>query len=170
MSLDEIPVHDREGKPGQAIFKLTAANAVKEPAKKKPVMACLFCRERKIACGPPVPGHADQRCNQCARRELKCEYPKESRRGQHKRGPRAMRMQALTEAALAPHPPGASASASVPVPGSASGSAPPKVRAGKERGRSESSSQRAVNRVAQRKTAVLQKERAAGGGGIPASM
>ncbi|EPS96933.1 hypothetical protein FOMPIDRAFT_1089631, partial [Fomitopsis schrenkii] len=57
----------------------------KEPVKKKPIMACLFCRERKIACGPPDPASPEQRCNQCARRSLPCEYPKESRRGMHKR-------------------------------------------------------------------------------------
>ena len=33
----------------------------REPEKKKPIMACLFCRERKIACGPPPPG-GPQRC------------------------------------------------------------------------------------------------------------
>ncbi|KAI0733335.1 hypothetical protein C8Q72DRAFT_747527, partial [Fomitopsis betulina] len=60
----------------------------KEPIKKKPIMACLFCRERKIACGPPDPTSPEQRCNQCARRDLLCEYPKESRRGMHKRFPR----------------------------------------------------------------------------------
>lgn len=32
------------------------------PAKKKPAMACLFCRERKICCGPPTADAADQRC------------------------------------------------------------------------------------------------------------
>ena len=32
------------------------------PAKKKPAMACLFCRERKICCGPPAPDSTDQRC------------------------------------------------------------------------------------------------------------
>ncbi|RPD75781.1 hypothetical protein L226DRAFT_388475 [Lentinus tigrinus ALCF2SS1-7] len=48
---------------GQAMFKLDMAVANgeggengKEPEKKKPIMACLFCRERKIACGPPPPG------------------------------------------------------------------------------------------------------------------
>lgn len=51
--------------------------------KRKPAMACLFCRMRKIACAPPVP--PETRCNQCARREINCEYPKESKRGQYRR-------------------------------------------------------------------------------------
>ncbi|KAI0356790.1 hypothetical protein OH77DRAFT_1360424, partial [Trametes cingulata] len=68
--------------------------------KKKPIMACLFCRERKIACGPPPPG-GPRRCNQCTRRDLVCEYPKESRRGQHKRGARAARIEALASGAAA---------------------------------------------------------------------
>jgi len=38
---------------------------------------------RKIACAPPVP--PETRCNQCARREITCEYPKESKRGQYRR-------------------------------------------------------------------------------------
>ncbi|KAI6001700.1 hypothetical protein F5J12DRAFT_684288, partial [Pisolithus orientalis] len=52
---------------------------------KKPALACLFCRGRKIACGPPPPGTKEKTCNQCARRHLKCEYPLESRRGMRKR-------------------------------------------------------------------------------------
>lgn len=52
---------------------------------KKQALACLFCRERKIACGRPSAHSPDQTCNQCARRRIKCEYPTESRRGQHKR-------------------------------------------------------------------------------------
>ncbi|KAF9227112.1 hypothetical protein BS17DRAFT_446648 [Gyrodon lividus] len=52
---------------------------------KKPALACLFCRGRKIACGPPSPGSKDKTCNQCLRRHLKCEYPLESRRGMRKR-------------------------------------------------------------------------------------
>ncbi|KAG6860566.1 hypothetical protein C0995_009780 [Termitomyces sp. Mi166 len=51
----------------------------------KPVMACLFCRTRKIACGPPPQGSDDPTCNQCARRGLPCHYPAESRRGQRKK-------------------------------------------------------------------------------------
>ncbi|KAF9497941.1 hypothetical protein BDN71DRAFT_1342993, partial [Pleurotus eryngii] len=52
---------------------------------KKPPLACLFCRGRKIACGPPMPGSKDRTCNQCQRRSLKCEYPLESRRGMRKK-------------------------------------------------------------------------------------
>jgi hypothetical protein len=29
---------------------------------KKPPLACLFCRGRKIACGPPPPGSTDKTC------------------------------------------------------------------------------------------------------------
>ena len=51
---------------GQAMFKLTMPHlegegGEREPEKKKPIMACHFCRERKIACGPPAPG-GPQRC------------------------------------------------------------------------------------------------------------
>ncbi|KAJ7157697.1 hypothetical protein C8R43DRAFT_404981 [Mycena crocata] len=52
---------------------------------KKQMMACLFCRERKIGCLRPPEDDPDQTCNQCARRDKKCEYPTESRRGQHNR-------------------------------------------------------------------------------------
>ncbi|TEB38162.1 hypothetical protein FA13DRAFT_1785978 [Coprinellus micaceus] len=51
---------------------------------KKPPLACLFCRGRKIACGPPPPDGDGKTCNQCHRRSLKCEYPAESRRGMRK--------------------------------------------------------------------------------------
>ncbi|KAJ8591807.1 hypothetical protein M405DRAFT_734410 [Rhizopogon salebrosus TDB-379] len=57
----------------------------KNGEQKKQALACLFCRERKIACGRPSAHSPDQTCNQCARRRMKCEYPTESRRGQHKR-------------------------------------------------------------------------------------
>lgn len=52
---------------GQAIFRLNMHKDGEEGAegreteKKKPIMACLFCRERKIACGPPAPG-GPRRC------------------------------------------------------------------------------------------------------------
>lgn len=71
---------------------------------KKMNLACLFCRERKIACGRPKDGSIDQTCksvsvllpmckvsvliiifSQCERRSFRCEYPTVSRRGQHKR-------------------------------------------------------------------------------------
>ncbi|KEP51982.1 fungal Zn, 2-cys(6) binuclear cluster domain protein [Rhizoctonia solani 123E] len=56
----------------------------KETPSKKPALACLFCRKRKIACGPPSPENPDRTCNQCARRRQTCEYPTESRRGVRK--------------------------------------------------------------------------------------
>ncbi|KAF9049712.1 hypothetical protein BJ165DRAFT_1401584 [Panaeolus papilionaceus] len=58
---------------------------LKRPLEKKPPLACLFCRGRKIACGPPLPGSPDRTCNQCQRRSLQCEYPSESRRGMRKK-------------------------------------------------------------------------------------
>ncbi|KAJ7162195.1 hypothetical protein C8R46DRAFT_1193951 [Mycena filopes] len=65
----------------------TAAGAGGAP--KKPPLACLFCRGRKIACGPgsaPLgSGTGTGGCNQCQRRALKCEYPAESRRGMRKK-------------------------------------------------------------------------------------
>ncbi|KAF9245328.1 hypothetical protein BU15DRAFT_71078 [Melanogaster broomeanus] len=67
--------------PGDPVTK----GAKKAGEQKKQALACLFCRERKIACGRPPAHSPDQTCNQCARRRIKCEYPTESRRGQHKR-------------------------------------------------------------------------------------
>ncbi|KAH9171242.1 hypothetical protein EDB89DRAFT_1907107 [Lactarius sanguifluus] len=69
-------------KAGQGVLKLPLT---KRSARRKPAIACLFCRERKIACGAPPMGSADPTCNQCARRSLKCEFPLMSRRGLHKR-------------------------------------------------------------------------------------
>ncbi|KAN0141550.1 hypothetical protein V8E53_000012 [Lactarius tabidus] len=69
-------------KAGQGVLKLPST---KRSARRKPAIACLFCRERKIACGAPQGGSADPTCNQCARRSRKCEYPTMSRRGLHKR-------------------------------------------------------------------------------------
>ena len=48
------------GRPGESVIKLDV-NIPREP-KKKPLMACLFCRERKIACGHPSPDDKDRRC------------------------------------------------------------------------------------------------------------
>ncbi|KAJ7897819.1 hypothetical protein B0H13DRAFT_1623358 [Mycena leptocephala] len=64
------------------MFKI---NQVKKVGAKKQMMACLFCRERKIGCSRPPEDAPDQTCNQCARRKRTCEYPTESRRGQHTR-------------------------------------------------------------------------------------
>ncbi|KDQ05831.1 hypothetical protein BOTBODRAFT_182178 [Botryobasidium botryosum FD-172 SS1] len=54
---------------------------VKQPHERKPVLACLFCRGRKIACGQLHVGSEDRTCKQCADRQFECVYPKESRRG-----------------------------------------------------------------------------------------
>ncbi|KAJ7697177.1 hypothetical protein B0H17DRAFT_928516 [Mycena rosella] len=54
-------------------------------AAKKQTLACHFCRDRKIGCTRPDPDDPDQTCNQCARRNRRCEYPTTSRRGQHAR-------------------------------------------------------------------------------------
>ncbi|KAJ6517376.1 hypothetical protein C8R47DRAFT_1087121 [Mycena vitilis] len=64
------------------MFKI---NQVKKGGAKKQMMACLFCRERKIGCTRPAEHEPDQTCNQCARRKRECVYPTESRRGQHTR-------------------------------------------------------------------------------------
>ncbi|KII92715.1 hypothetical protein PLICRDRAFT_696024 [Plicaturopsis crispa FD-325 SS-3] len=78
---------------------------------KKPMLACLFCRGRKIACGPPAPDSKDKSCNQCLRRNLTCEYPKESRRGMRKRkedaAKDAVSMDVTNDAPLSPSADGA---------------------------------------------------------------
>ncbi|KAJ7643599.1 hypothetical protein FB45DRAFT_895530 [Roridomyces roridus] len=51
----------------------------------KPAIACFYCRNRKIACGPPADGTTQAGCNQCQRRALKCEYPLDCRRGKNKK-------------------------------------------------------------------------------------
>ncbi|KAL0946280.1 hypothetical protein HGRIS_012531 [Hohenbuehelia grisea] len=78
----------RHSAPEDFIIVPPKLSTIKKNADKKQSLACLFCRERKIACGRPAEGSKDPTCNQCARRSFKCEYPKESRRGQHKRNPR----------------------------------------------------------------------------------
>ncbi|TFK74277.1 hypothetical protein BDN72DRAFT_833609 [Pluteus cervinus] len=66
-------------------LQLSPDSPTRRAQEKKPPLACLFCRGRKIACGPPIPGSKDKTCNQCQRRSLKCEYPSESRRGMRKK-------------------------------------------------------------------------------------
>ncbi|KAJ7814458.1 hypothetical protein B0H13DRAFT_1664782 [Mycena leptocephala] len=63
------------------MFRL--ATGRKKNSGKKQSMACIFCRGRKIGCLRPPEDEPDQTCKQCARRERGCEYPTESRRGQH---------------------------------------------------------------------------------------
>lgn len=43
----------------QSILKLST---IKKNAEKKQTLACLFCRERKIACGRPLEGSDDHTC------------------------------------------------------------------------------------------------------------
>ncbi|KAF7376710.1 hypothetical protein MSAN_00088000 [Mycena sanguinolenta] len=54
-------------------------------APKRPPLACLFCRGRKITCGPPSGGKEGGPCNQCQRRAIKCEFPAEGRRRMRKK-------------------------------------------------------------------------------------
>ncbi|KAG6335804.1 hypothetical protein ID866_3282 [Astraeus odoratus] len=96
---------------------------------KKQALACLFCRERKIACGRPSAHNPDQTCNQCARRRIKCEYPTESRRGQHKRRRKTLESEAATATTQTPSQNSArtnSASSSSPstIPSTNAGSPP----------------------------------------------
>ncbi|KAG2341088.1 hypothetical protein BDR05DRAFT_965973 [Suillus weaverae] len=93
-SPNETPAHPHGGRTGtpyqrspspRGALRISPPPHPKRSMDKKPALACLFCRGRKIACGPPVPGSKDRTCNQCARRHLKCEYPLESRRGMRKR-------------------------------------------------------------------------------------
>ncbi|KXN88961.1 hypothetical protein AN958_06523 [Leucoagaricus sp. SymC.cos] len=79
------PAPQKRIPPPSAIGKLGIPSSHGSHTGKKLGLACLFCRERKIACGRPSESNPDQTCNQCARRMFKCEYPTESRRGQHKR-------------------------------------------------------------------------------------
>ncbi|KAH9984845.1 hypothetical protein BJV77DRAFT_1188118 [Russula vinacea] len=57
-----------------------AGSSHRRQTRRRAQPSCLFCRERKIACGAPPVGSADMTCNQCARRSRKCEYPTMSRR------------------------------------------------------------------------------------------
>ncbi|KAJ7863324.1 hypothetical protein B0H14DRAFT_3862896 [Mycena olivaceomarginata] len=75
------------------------------PAPKRPTLACLFCRERKIGCMRPSKDNPDQSCNQCVRRKRVCEYPTECRRGQHVRRRRSTKSN--TPALISPASPAA---------------------------------------------------------------
>jgi hypothetical protein len=48
-------------RPPRPLMPLTPL-PVKRPAEKKPPLACFFCRGRKIACRPPIPGSKDKTC------------------------------------------------------------------------------------------------------------
>jgi hypothetical protein len=52
--------HERTSAPGSHTGP--AQDDKKDSAPKKPALACLFCRKRKIACGPPPPDHPDRTC------------------------------------------------------------------------------------------------------------
>lgn len=43
-------------------LRLSPVPHTKRTLDKKPALACLFCRGRKIACGPPQPGSKDKTC------------------------------------------------------------------------------------------------------------
>jgi len=43
-------------------MRLSPLPTNKRQAEKKPPLACLFCRGRKIACGAPLPGSLDKTC------------------------------------------------------------------------------------------------------------
>ncbi|KAF5328957.1 hypothetical protein D9611_013459 [Ephemerocybe angulata] len=58
--------------------KALETNLNPKPAPKK---ACIFCRERKIACGAPPPNAPNQTCNQCFKRKVVCSYPKGPKKG-----------------------------------------------------------------------------------------
>ncbi|KAG6880343.1 hypothetical protein C0992_011094 [Termitomyces sp. T32_za158] len=43
-------------------IRLSPLPSSRRPMSKKPPLACLFCRGRKIACGPPDPGSSNRSC------------------------------------------------------------------------------------------------------------
>lgn len=52
----------RSPSPRSASSRMSPSLPSKRQAEKKPPLACLFCRGRKIACGPPVAGSKDKTC------------------------------------------------------------------------------------------------------------
>ncbi|KZV75040.1 hypothetical protein PENSPDRAFT_140712 [Peniophora sp. CONT] len=72
--------------PARKIAKAPRSAKGKDGSRKKMNLACLFCRERKIACTLPTEGDEETRCNQCAKRSRACQMPLGgSRRGQYAR-------------------------------------------------------------------------------------
>ncbi|VDB96733.1 unnamed protein product [Peniophora sp. CBMAI 1063] len=72
--------------PVQKTAKSTRGVKGKRAPRKKLTLACLFCRERKIACTLPSEGDVERRCNQCVKRSRACQMPPGgSRRGQYAR-------------------------------------------------------------------------------------
>ena len=53
--------HSRSPSP-RSPLRMSPAPHTKRSLDKKPALACLFCRGRKIACGPPQPGSKDKTC------------------------------------------------------------------------------------------------------------
>ncbi|KIL66170.1 hypothetical protein M378DRAFT_401669 [Amanita muscaria Koide BX008] len=69
----------------QGAKRPSRSKSSKHNGDRKPILACLFCRGRKIACGPPATGTGEKTCRQCQRRSLTCVYPSGSRRGMRKK-------------------------------------------------------------------------------------
>ena len=59
---DEEMSDEEKEKAAKKERKERKATTAKPEAKKKPAIACLFCRERKICCGPPTADDTDPRC------------------------------------------------------------------------------------------------------------
>ncbi|KAF7360708.1 hypothetical protein MVEN_00802700 [Mycena venus] len=76
---------------------------VGEPTKKQP-LSCFFCRKRKIAC-VRTEGSSDLSCTQCIRRNLECQYPTVSRRGQRAQSAARKRLEHPSDSASPIHDP-----------------------------------------------------------------
>ena len=48
--------------PSRTSMRITPLPGTKRQLERKPPLACLFCRARKIACGAPAPGSTDRTC------------------------------------------------------------------------------------------------------------
>ncbi|EPT04375.1 hypothetical protein FOMPIDRAFT_84527 [Fomitopsis schrenkii] len=72
----QVVYDSRSGLPvGRSDRVLTAPEPVRRKGKRGTVIACVFCRGRKIACGGAPHGATDKTCMQCRRRRLVCQYP-----------------------------------------------------------------------------------------------